>query len=304
MHQTLAGKVVVVTGAGGGLGREFALAMSAAGARVVVNDLGTALDGTGKDLNAAERVVKEIESRGGVAVANGDSVATWDSARSIVRTAIDTFGRVDAVVNNAGILRDRYFSQMDEDDWRTVIDVHLNGGFFVSRAAADHFKAQGSGSYVHLTSTSGLVGNFGQAGYAAAKMGIVGLSRIIALDMHRFGVRSNCIAPFAWTRMAESMPTESPQDQARVARMQRMQAAQVAPLAVYLTSDAASTVTAQVFAVRANEIFVMSQSRPLRSVHRSEGWTPETIADHAMPALAAHFYGLERSADVFSWDPI
>jgi NAD(P)-dependent dehydrogenase (short-subunit alcohol dehydrogenase family) len=301
---SLNGKVVVVTGAGGGLGREFALAAGAAGAYVVVNDIGTALDGTGADTDPAKQVVAEIESAGGVAVANTDSVATWETARRIVATAIDAFERVDVVINNAGILRDRLFFAMTEEDWRSVIDVHLHGSFFVSRAAAERMKQQEAGAFVHITSTSGLVGNLGQANYSAAKLGIVALSRSIALDMARFGVRSNCIAPFAWSRMTASIPAKGAEGEARVARLQRMQGGQVAPLAVYLASDAASAVTGQVFTVRGNEIFLMSQSRPLRSVHRSEGWTPGTIGEHALPALGAQLYPLERSPDVFSWDPV
>ena len=300
----LAGKVVVVTGAGGGLGRDFALALAAHGARVVVNDIGVAVDGTGGDAGPAEQVVKEIEAAGGTAVSNTDSVSDWSSARRIVQCAVDTYGQVDAVVNNAGILRDRLFHKLTEDDWRAVIDVHLHGTFFVSRAAAELFRGQGSGAYVHMTSTSGLVGNLGQANYSAAKLGIVGLSKSIALDMNRFGVRSNCVAPFAWGRMTSSIPTDTPEERARVERMQRVTGSQVAPLVAYLVSDAAAAVTGQVFTVRANEIFLMSQSRPVRSVHRAEGWTPDSVAEHAIPALSASFYGLERSGDVFAWDPI
>jgi short-subunit dehydrogenase len=155
-----------------------------------------------------------------------------------------------------------------------------------------------------MTSTSGLIGNFGQANYSAAKLGIVALSKSIALDMQRFGVRSNCIAPFAWSRMISSIPTSTPEEEERVKKLQQMSPAKVAPLAVYLASDEASQVNAQIFSVRNNEIFLISQPRPLRSVHRSEGWTAQSIAEHAMPALQADFYDLQRSADVFTWDPV
>jgi short-subunit dehydrogenase len=155
-----------------------------------------------------------------------------------------------------------------------------------------------------MTSASGLVGNLGQANYSAAKLGIVALSKSIALDMQKFNVRSNCICPFAWSRMTSSIPTDTPAEQARVDKLKQMTPDKIAPLAVYLASDAAKDVNAQVFAVRNNEIILMSQPRPLRSVHRSEGWTPEKIAEHAMPALKASFYSLDRSSDVFSWDPI
>ena len=296
-------KVIVVTGAGGGIGRDFAHAMAAKGAKVVVNDVGASVSGEGKDVGPAQRVVDEIKAKGGVAVANTDSVAEWEAANRIIKTAIDAFGRIDVVVNNAGILRDRFFFNMSIEEWKAVIDVHLNGSFYVARAAAPYFKSQASGRYINMTSTSGLVGNFGQANYSAAKMGIVGLSKSMALDMAKYNVTSNCISPFAWSRMIGTIPAETPDQQARVEKLKSMETAKIAPLAVYLASEASQAVTGQIFAVRANEIFLMSQSRPLRSVHRSEGWTPETIAEHAIPAMQAHFYKLDRSQDVFSWDP-
>src|SRR5690606_30385850 len=221
-----------------------------------------------------------------------------------IQTAIDSFGKIDIIVNNAGNLRDRLFHKMSEEEWRQVIDVHLHGSFFVSRAAAPYFREQESGAFVHMTSTSGLIGNFGQSNYSAAKMGIVGLSKSIALDMSRYNVRSNCIAPFAWSRMTSSIPAETPEEKARVAKLQKMETHKIAPLAVYLVSDAAKEVTGQIFAVRANEIRLFSQPRPIRSVHQSEGWTPETIAEIAMPAMRNSFYKLERSPDVICWDPI
>ena len=299
----LEGKVALVTGAGGGIGRDFALAFGAAGAAVVVNDIGTSVHGEGRDAGPAEKVANEIRAAGGKAVASTDSVAEWESANRIVQCAVDTFQKLDVVVNNAGILRDRFFFNMSVEEWRAVIDVHLNGSFYVSRAAAPHFRSQQSGCYVHMTSTSGLVGNLGQANYSAAKLGIVGLSKSIALDMQRYHVRSNCIAPFAYSRMIGSIPTETADQQARVEKLKSMETAKIAPLAVFLASEKARDVTGQIFAVRANEIFLMSQNRPLRSVHRAEGWTPETIAAHAMPALRPSFYPLDRSQDVFSWDP-
>jgi NAD(P)-dependent dehydrogenase (short-subunit alcohol dehydrogenase family) len=193
---------------------------------------------------------------------------------------------------------------MSAEEWDAVIKVHLYGSFYVSRAAAPHFKEQESGCYVHMTSTSGLIGNFGQANYSAAKLGIAALSKSIALDMQKFNVRSNCISPFAWSRMIGSIPTETPEEQARVDRLKQMTPAKIAPLAVCLASEAAKDVNGQIFAVRNNEIFLMSQPRPVRSVHRSEGWSPATVASHALPALKASFFDLERSGDVFSWDPI
>ena len=300
----LEGKVAIVTGAGGGIGREIAIAMALAGASVVINDIGASLAGEGLSATPAEQTRQIIEQRGGRSAISTDSVAAWPSAQRIVQAAMDHFGRVDIVVNNAGILRDAIFHKMTPEEWLTVVDVHLNGTFFVSRAAAEHFRAQQSGAYVHMTSTSGLVGNFGQANYSAAKLGIVALSKSIALDMQRYNVRSNCIAPFAWSRMTGAIPATTPDQQARVAKLQQMTPDKNAPLAVFLAADAAAAFSGQVFATRYNEIFLMSQNRPLRSVHRSEGWTPELIAEHAAPALRPSLYPLDRSQDVFGWDPV
>jgi hypothetical protein len=300
----MTGKVLVVTGAGRGIGREMALLGAREGAKVVVNDLGGSVDGEGGASQApAEEVVAEIRKAGGEAVANFNSVADPASAQAIVKTAIDHFGRIDAVINNAGILRDRIFHRMSIEDWRQVIDVHLNGAFYVSRAAANYFKEQESGAFVHFTSTSGLIGNFGQANYAAAKLGIVGLSKGIALDMARFNVRSNCISPFAWSRMIGTIPTDTPEQQARVAKIQKMTPDKVAPLAIFLVSDLAKGVTGQILAARMHELFLFNQHRPIRSVHSESGWTPQKIAEIALPAMRPHFTPNERSADVFSWDP-
>ena len=300
----LDGKVMLVTGAGRGIGRDIARLAAAQGAAVVVNDLGGSTDGEGADASPAEAVVVEIRAAGGRAVANLDSVAEPAGAERMVKTALDHFGRIDCVVNNAGILRDRIFHRMSQVDWELVIDVHLKGSFNVARAAANHFREQQSGSFVHMTSTSGLVGNFGQANYAAAKMGIVGLSKSIALDMARFNVRSNCVSPFAWSRLIGTIPTQTDEERARVERVKTMTAEKIAPLAVFLASDLAKDVTGQIFAVRKNEIFLMSQPRPLRSMQRGDGWTPQTLAEHMLPSMKASFYPLERSGDVFSWDPV
>ncbi len=298
------GKVVVVTGAGGGIGRDIALAMAREGAKVVVNDIGASVSGEGNDAGPAQAVVNEIKALGAEAVANTDSVSEAASAGRIIQTALDTFGRIDVVVNNAGILRDRFFHKMSVDEWDAVIKVHLYGAFHVSRAAAPHFKEQASGNYIHMTSTSGLIGNFGQANYAAAKLGVAALSKSIALDMQKFNVRSNCISPFAWSRMIGSIPTETEAEKARVERIKQMTPAKIAPLAVCLASDVSASTNGQIFAVRNNEIFLISQPRPVRSVHRSEGWTPQTVAAQALPALQASYFDLDRSGDVFCWDPI
>jgi len=296
----VADKVVVITGAGSGIGMEFALAFAAHGAKVVVNDLGRDAHGN----SAAESVVTRIRELGGEAVASTDNVSQWDSAKHIVQAALDSFGRIDCVVNNAGIVRDRFFFKMSLEEWQAVVDVHLNGSFFVARAAAPYFKEQASGSYIHMTSTSGLIGNPGQANYSAAKMAVVGLSKSIALDMARYNVRSNCIAPWAWTAMTASVPTDTPEAAARMEKLKTMEPRKIAPLAVYLASDAGAGVSGQIFGVRANEIYLFSQSRVIRSVHRSEGWTPEGIAEHAIPAMQTFFYDNVPSPQLTTWDPL
>ena len=300
----LDGRVVVVTGAGRGIGREIALEVVRQGGRVVVNDIGASVRGEGQDSAPADAVVAEIEAAGGEATASHGSVAEWESASGIVAKAMDAYGRIDAVVNNAGILRDRFFFNMDPEEWKAVIDVHLHGSFFVSRAAAPQFRAQGSGAFVHLVSTSGLIGNLGQANYGAAKLGIAAMSKCIAMDMARYGVRSNCVSPFAMSRMIGSIPSDTPEQRARLDKLRAMEPAKVAPLVAYLVSDLAAKVTGQIFAVRANEIFLMSQSRPIRSMHAGDGWSVETIASRAIPAMEADFYALDRSQDVFTWDPV
>ena len=298
------GKTAIVTGAGRGIGRGIAMLLAQQGARVVVCDIGASLQGDGADAGPAQDVVQAIEKAGGRAIASTLSITEPKNAEALVRSALDAFGRIDILVNNAGILRDVIFHKMSWSDWSDVIDVHLNGSFNMSRAVAPFFREQGSGAFMHMTSTSGLVGNFGQANYMAAKLGIMGLSRGIALDMARFNVRSNCIAPFAFTRMIESIPAQSDRDKKRIEAFQRMTPEKIAPLAVYLCSDAAADITGQIFSVRNNEIYLFNQPRPVKTIHRAEGWTPDGLAAELKTAMAPSFTPLERSEDVFNWDPI
>ena len=304
MPSIVSGKTAIVTGAGRGIGRAIAMLLAAEGANVVVCDVGASLEGAGLDSGPAQDTVTAIQKAGGQALATTLSIVEPKNAEAIVKLALDAFGRVDILVNNAGILRDVIFHKMSHSDWSDVIAVHLNGSFNMSRAVAGHFREQGAGAYVHMTSTSGLIGNFGQANYMAAKLGIMGLSRGIALDMARFGVRSNCIAPFAFTRMIESIPAQTDAEKLRIERLAQMTPEKIAPLAVYLAADAAAGVSGQVFAVRNNEIFLFNQPRPVRVIHRSDGWTPEKLDAQLKGAFGPSLTPLERSGDVFSWDPI
>ena len=300
----LDGKVALVTGAGRGVGRGVALELARAGAAVLVNDLGVTLAGEEADRAPAQQVVREIEVGGGRAAANGGNVASWDDAQAMIAQAIEKFGRIDIVVNNAGNIRDVLFHRMTAEDFDAVIAVHLKGSFNVSRAAAPFFKDQASGCFVHMTSTSGLIGNLGQANYMAAQLGIVALSKSIALDMARFNVRSNAVAPFAWTRMVDSIPADTPEQQRRVEGLKKLVPEKIAPFVVALASDEGATVSGQVFGVRNNEIYLFSQPRPIRTAHTAEGWSPEAIAERVFPQFANDFFPLHKSGDVFTWDPV
>ena len=297
-------KVAVVTGAARGIGREIALLMARHGARVVVNDYGGSEAGVGAASGPADDVVKEIKAAGGQAVANYDSVASMAGGQRIVQTAMDTFGRVDVVVNNAGILRDRMIFNMSEEEWDAVINTHLKGSFAVTRAAAPLMRQQKSGRVINMTSTSGLVGNVGQANYAAAKLGIVGLTKVTALDMARYNVTANCISPFAWTRMIGTIPQETPAQKARVEKIQKMSPAHIAPLAAWLASDDARDVSGQVFGVRGKEIMLFGAMRPVQRIHHAEGWTPERISDVFPGTLQHHLVPLETSGQYFNYDPL
>jgi len=300
----LTGKVAVVTGAGNGIGRGIALLFAQHGAKIVVNDLGGSGSGEGRDSTPADKVVAEIVALGGTAVSNYDSVADRGAGDRIIGTALEHFGRIDVVVNNAGILRDRILFNMSEDDWDAVIGVHLKGTFACTRAAVPHMRQQKSGRIINITSTAGLIGNYGQANYAAAKMGIAGLTKITALDMARYGVTANCIAPFAWTRLIGTIPTETEAQKARVEKLKQMDPNLIAPLVVFLASDAGQEVSGQIFGVRGKEIVLFSQPRPIRQIVDVQGWTAEKVAAVIPQAFKNSFYKLDVTADVFPYEPL
>lgn len=302
----LDGKTVLVTGGGNGIGKECALLAAKAGAKVVVNDIGGSLSGADEgDAGPAEKVAQEIRAAGGEAVSNSDSVTDYKAVEGMIEQAKDEFGGLHAIMNPAGILRDGMFHKMSEDDWKAVIDVHLNGTFNVTRASINEFRDQEDGSYVLFTSTTGLIGNIGQANYGAAKLGIASLSHIIAMEGERKNVRSNVIAPFAWTRMIASIPVKDEAGRERVERMKNgMRADQVAQFAVALCADGAKDVSGQIFSVRGNEIVLFNQPRPVKSVARLEGWTPETIVDQALPSMQGSFTDLGPTTTVFPYEPI
>lgn len=293
-------KVVVVTGAGGGIGTEIAKLMAQQGAKVVVNDLGSNVNGVGSNAGPGQKTVDAIRSAGGDAVLNTDSVADWNGAQRMIQCALDNFGRIDAVVNNAGILRDVMFHKMSREDWDLSIGVVLTGSAYVSLAAAPHFRKQNSGAFVHLSSTSGLIGNMGQANYAAGKLGLVGLSKGIAIDMAAFRVRSNVVAPTAFTRMTESIPAKTPEQQARAAQRETIPPEKNAPLIVFLCSDLAQDISGQVFYSRKNEIILFNQFRPKQRAHYAGGWTPQLIAQHMVPAFKKSLEPVDMTRDVFS----
>ena len=270
---TFDGRVAVVTGAGGGLGREYALELARRGAQVVVNDIGGTVDGTGKSSSAADQVVAEISAAGGEAVANYDSVATADGGEAMIQTALDTYGTVDIVVNNAGILRDKSFAKMSLDEIYAVLDVHLKGAFHVSQPAFKVMKEKGYGRFVHASSASGIFGNFGQANYAAAKAGIVGLSNVLAIEGSKNNIMSNVVAPIALTRMTEGIPV-------LVALAEAVDPKQVMPMVVYLCSENNRF---------SHEIFSVGGGRFARIfIGVNKGWFAGTGVVPAVEELAEH----------------
>lgn len=266
----LENKVIAITGAGRGIGRAIALACAEAGATVVVNDFGVSMDGAEPSSEVADAVVKEIEAIGGTAVALADDISTMAAGERLVSTAVEKFGRIDGVVTVAGILRERMLFNMSEEEWDGVLQTHLKGTFTVFRAASAVMRKQeGGGSLVAFTSGVGMWGSIGQANYAAAKAGIVGLMRSAALGMQKYGVNANAIAPVASTRMQANVPggtaeTGEPED--------------IAPMVVYLLSDAAREITGQTYTVVGGRIALWSQPREIKEISKDGRWTPEELA--------------------------
>ncbi len=258
MSKLCEGRVAIVTGAGRGIGREHALSLAAHGAKVVVNDLGGNIDGSGGDLSPAEQVVQEIKGMGGEAVANGDSVSSWEGAQRLINTAIETFGDLHAVVNNAGILRDRVLANMTEEEWDAVINVHLKGTFAPSRWAAAYWRERAKagqavdGRIINTTSVSGIYGNPGQTNYGAAKAGIAAFTTIASLELSRYGVTVNAVAPVALTRMTEGLGPAPETDEEREMRSPRW----IAPIVTWLASTESKDVTGRVFEASGNVLAI------------------------------------------------
>lgn len=296
----LDGRVAIVAGGGRGVGAEVAKMFAANGAKVLVNDPGVGGGGEGGEHGPAEEIANIIKAGGGEAAPNFGSVASYEDCLGMVQQARDELGGLHIIFNPAGILRDRMFHKMSPDDWQDVIDVHLTGHFNVNRSAINLFREQEYGRIIMCSSTSGLLGNIGQANYGAAKMGIVGLSRIVAMESKNKNVTSNVICPSADTRMTRSVPTPKDPDAAKMReeRLTRSPADAIASLITFLASEGAGHVTGQIFHQRGGELSLYGQPRPTRMVHHGGGWTPELIAESAMPALAPQFFDIANSRDV------
>ena len=300
----LDGKVVLVTGGGNGIGRDCALIAAQEGAKVLVNDLGGSLAGGDEgSAGPAETVANEIKAAGGEAAFNSESVTSLKAVQGMVEQALDTFGGLHAVINPAGILRDGMFHKMSEQDWDRVIEVHMKGSFNVARASIEHFREQNDGAYVFFTSTSGLLGNVGQTNYGAAKMGIAGLSRIIAMEGARNNVRSNAVSPGAATRMTDSVPRDEAAAERREQMRQIQSPVRPAELAVALMSDAAKHISGQIFGAGGYNLSIFSQPRPIKTYSREGGWDAEGIVKDFFPRAEPDFTALDRSAMTASQSP-
>ncbi|HLI72276.1 MAG TPA: SDR family NAD(P)-dependent oxidoreductase [Acidimicrobiales bacterium] len=285
----LEGRVAVVTGAGRGIGREIARCLASEGASVVVNDVGAALDGSGATADPASETCALIEEAGGKAVPNGDSVADFEGAGRIVGQAVETFGSIDILVNNAGIVRDRTLLKMSEDDYDAVIAVHQKGTFNCTRHAAAHMRAAGYGRIVNITSSAGLRGNFGQTNYGAAKAAIMGMTFVWALELGRYGITVNAVAPAGLTRMTENLfgGREAPPEQ---------NPALNAPLVAFLASEEAGWVNGQVLGRTGFAYTIFQTPRQVAAMWRDGGWTPAQVAEHFHEVLGQHLQSVGMPA--------
>ena len=303
MGDRLKGRVAVITGAGRGIGRAHALAFAAEGAKIVVNDLGGAADGTGADKSPADQVVAEVKKMGGEAVANYDNVATMAGGEGVIKTAIDTFGKIDILVNNAGVLRDRMVFNMTEEEWDTVIRVHLKGHFACTKFACIAFRQQRSGRIVNTSSAAGL-GNMGQANYSAAKEGIIGLTRTVARDMGKYGITCNAIRPAAATRLTMTpelqaawekrqaagmggVGTAATSDSGVISGLTEMAPEAISPIVVYLCLDEAADINGCTFDVRGGELSIYTEPAPVRSIYKNGIWTIDELVEVVPKSLAA-----------------
>ena len=296
MGEVLRDKVAVITGAGGGIGRAVALALAGEGAKVVVNDLGGAVDGTGESTTPADKVVEEIQRTWGSAVANYDSVATMEGGERIILAAVDNFDKIDILVTVAGILRDRMVFNMTEEEWDAVIDVHLKGTFTCVKYASILMRQQRSGRIITFSSESGLMGNSGQANYGAAKSGIAGLTKVVSRDLGKYGVTANSIVPRAATRMTlteevrkslEIKKARGIEDEEGLEGLMDYQPEDVAPFVVFLASDAAANVNGQTFFVYGNTISLLSQPRPIKTIQKNGRWSLDELTELVPSTLAA-----------------
>lgn len=299
----LEGKVAAVTDSGEGMGREIALWMAREGARVVVNDSG----GCGRGPSVAEEVAEEIRDSGGDALANSESAASWEGAHRLVQASLDHFGRIDILVNNVNTTHDHQgcmIFETSEEDWEVVLRSQLKATFCCTRAVLPHMRAQRQGRLIHFTSAAGLIGMVGRTSHGAVKMAIAGFSRNVAIEMERYQVTSNCIAPIACTQPVTVVPPAAAKLQKASENIREIVPTDVAPLTVFLASESARSLSGQIFGVRGSEIFLFSQPRIGRSIHNSQGWTVEGLTGILESAMRPHFTSMDTSDAYFSWDPM
>lgn len=300
----LASKVIVITGAGRGIGLGLARHLSSLGASLVLNDAGVALNGELEDEGLIDRVAAEIRCPGRTVLASSGSVADPNTADSLVSVAMSEFGRIDAWFNAAVITRDRMIFNMTDEEWSAVIATNLSGTFCCTRAALRQMRQQRSGRVINLVSTAGLIGNIGQSNYAASKGGIVSLSRVAAMEMARYNVSVNCVAPFAHTRMTDSIKGASAEQQSYLERARRAKVEHIVPFLVYLASGLSEGISGQVFGVRGHEIFLFSQPRPLRAVGMMGGWDLDSIHTAVSASLQDGFTTLQTDLELFRSEPL